>query len=163
MRLLPLLLAALLTASCGLQRGLDGSAAGAEGGQAPEIAATTLDGSRFSTAAAAGHPVVINFWASWCGPCRAEQPELNALHDRYSKRGVVFAGVDLRDDDASARAFVTEFKVPYPSVTDDGPLAGAYNVAAPPETVVIDARGKIVKRLLGTTVGVADALDGLLR
>lgn len=159
-----LLLATATTAGCGLQRGLDGEAAGPAAATAPRIAGTALDGVRVDTAGLRGHPVVVDFWASWCGPCRAEQPELNELQRRYGPRGVAFIGVDLRDNDAAARSFVEEYHVPYHSLPDPGAeVAGAFDVAAPPEAVVIDGGGRVVKRLLGTTVGIADALDGLLR
>ncbi|MFN2569419.1 MAG: TlpA family protein disulfide reductase [Candidatus Dormibacteria bacterium] len=157
------LMPAALLSGCGLQRGLDGSVAGQGATTAPTIVGTDLGGRHVDTTSMSSHPRVIDFWASWCGPCRAEQGDLNRLHDRYAPHGVGFLGVDLRDDAASARAFVDEFRVAYPSVPDDGALAGSYDVAAPPEIIIVDGGGRIVKRLLGTTVGLAETLDGLLR
>jgi len=91
------------------------------------------------------------FWAAWCGPCRKEQPGLNALSARYVGQGIKFYGVDMLDHDrALARAFVTEFNVPYPSFYDDsGSLTAAYEVDSPPSFVLVDRRGIVVARYPG--------------
>ena len=128
---------------------------------APPLQGAGLNGERISLAADGGQPVVIDFWASWCVPCRAEQPELNALAARY--RTVHFIGDDMRDDLRSARAYVTELKVPYPSVFDPSSTnTGPFQVNAPPTTIVVDGDGRVVGRYLGTLTGVAEQLDHLL-
>jgi thiol-disulfide isomerase/thioredoxin len=94
---------------------------------------------------------VLVFWAAWCGPCRKEQPGLNALAARYAGEGVNFYGIDMLDHDrALARAFYAEFKVAYPSLYDaSGSLAAAYEVDSPPSFVLVDQRGVVVARYPG--------------
>lgn len=130
---------------------------------APALRGATLSGSHIDLTALRGHPVVIDFWASWCGPCRAQQPELNSLVSKYAARGVEFLGVDIRDDTANASAYVHEFNITYPSVFDPASDdAGDFSVAAPPTTLVIDRSGNIMLRELGTLVDIPAALDSLL-
>jgi thiol-disulfide isomerase/thioredoxin len=97
-----------------------------------------------------GKVLVVNFWASWCGPCRQEQPGLQALWDEYEPgRQVQFLGIDFRDDEAAAQEYVREFSVTYPSVTDDGPLANDFGIPYLPATVIVDRSGEMRYRLLG--------------
>lgn len=114
------------------------------------VAGKTLSGTTVSLAAMHGHPVVMVFWASWCGPCRAEQPQLNAAYTKWKAAGVRFLGVDMLDDDAAARAFQQTMGIAYPSVVDNNAnIAAGYLIPAAPALVLIDRGGHVVDRILG--------------
>jgi cytochrome c biogenesis protein CcmG/thiol:disulfide interchange protein DsbE len=119
----------------------------------------TLTGKDVSITSFRGRPVVLIFWASWCGPCHDEQPALNAAYTQWSPRGVVFLGVDLRDTTTPALAFQSEFKVPYPSIADtNATLAIDYRIPSAPSLVFLNAQGKVADVVLGAlgTMSVAD-------
>ena len=120
----------------------------------PELSGTTLDGAAFNVADLTGHVVVVNVWGSWCGPCRAEAPDLARLARETTARGVRFVGIDTRDTPAAAKAFVRSFTVPYPSIVDeDGQVLLAFRdvipVSAIPSTLVVDADGNIAAKVIG--------------
>lgn len=137
---------------------------------APTVEGTTLEGDSLSLADYTGHIVVVNVWGSWCGPCRAETPELVRLANEHKDQGVRFLGIDTRDSRAAAQAFVRRFKVPYPSLFDaDGrvllPLTQLVPSAAVPSTLVVDADGNVAARIIGrvtysTLNGLLDDLEG---
>jgi thiol-disulfide isomerase/thioredoxin len=122
---------------------------------APGFTGTTLTGSRLSLSAYQGQVVVVNFWGSWCVPCREEAPVLAAAAVRYRPAGVSFLGVDVRDTTASARAFASRFRIPYPSVSDPGSVitqgfTATVPIAGTPTTLVIDRTGHIAGAIFGT-------------
>ncbi len=121
---------------------------------APVWEGITLDGEPIASADLAGHVVVLNVWGSWCGPCRAEAPDLARLARETASRGVRFVGIDTRDTTAAAQAFVRAFDVPYPSVADpDGQVLlefqGIIPVTAVPSTLVLDRDGGVAARVVG--------------
>jgi thiol-disulfide isomerase/thioredoxin len=124
-----------------------------------------VDGSSWSSRSARGSVLVVNFWASWCGPCRAEQPSLNRVARAYRGRGVRFIGINIRDSRGAAGSYVEEFQVPYPSLYDQAALnAVRLQAFALPSTFILDRYGVVAYRLTGkTTVVILSArLDKLL-
>jgi len=98
----------------------------------------------------AGHPTVLNFWASWCAPCREETPLLEKTWRSYKDRGVRFVGVNLRDASANAKDFVRKFGVSYPVVVDNEEvLAQSFGVDGLPQTLFINADGEVVSATAG--------------
>jgi thiol-disulfide isomerase/thioredoxin len=134
--------------------------------QLVEVKGTLLaDGSPWSSTPARGSVLVVNFWASWCGPCRAEQPELNQVARAYRGRGVRFIGVNVRDSRGAAVSYAEEFQIPYPSLYDQAALTAVRLQAfALPSTFILDRDGVVAYRLTGkTTVPILSArLDKLL-
>jgi thiol-disulfide isomerase/thioredoxin len=147
----PWLFLVLLLAGCSLQPDVSQAAPnGRVGTAAPRLSGEALDGAALTVDFTASRTVLV-FWAAWCGPCRKEQPGLNALAAKYASQGVQFLGVDMLDHDrALARAFYAEFKVPYPSLYDaSGSLTAAYEVDSPPSFVLVDRKGIVVARYPG--------------
>ena len=128
-------------------RGIEEALARGEAKRAPDFTAPNLSGGGTSSIADfRGKVVVLNFWASWCEPCRDESPLLDRWHTKMSEdgRGTVL-GVDVLDVSDDARDFVDEFGLDYPMLRDgEGEVLGRYGVVAYPETFVIDRRGRIV-------------------
>jgi DsbE subfamily thiol:disulfide oxidoreductase len=119
---------------------------------APALAGDSLEGQPLALADLRGSVVVVNFWATWCDPCREEQPELVRLAGDYRDRGVEFLGVNERDDTAKAHAWVQEFGVPYPSIVDEpGAWADDFAFFGLPDTYVIDRDGTIRWAVYGQT------------
>lgn len=134
---------------------------------APAIEGETLEGGRARLADHKGQVVVLNFWASWCGPCRSEAPVLKDVAAKTKDKGVTFLGVDFKDDRAQALAFQRTQKPGYPSLFDQpGKVAlafhGMVNPAAIPSTLVIDRQGRVAARALGE-VRYSDLMDAVTK
>ena len=117
---------------------------------APPIALPLYGGGALSPADYAGKPVVLNFWASWCGPCRQEAPLLQRLSEEYAERGVVFIGVNIQDAEADARAYLAEYGITYPNAHDERGLTSVdYGVIGIPVTFFINRAGIVERRWVG--------------
>ena len=97
-----------------------------------------------------GKPRIVNFWASWCQPCKREAPLLEKTWQKYKARGLVVVGVDVNDFSGDARRFAKRYGMTFPLVKDgDGQVAGDYGTQLLPETFFVDRRGKVVHQVLG--------------
>ncbi|HSN78585.1 MAG TPA: TlpA disulfide reductase family protein [Anaerolineae bacterium] len=180
--LLILLAAALLVAGCGggsaandevvatglpnlaeaTTRGVNNAQRGLEPGQlAPDFTLQFPDGTKTQLSDWQGQPVVLNFWATWCAPCREEMPEFVAAYDRYQDDGLVVVGVNAQETASQAAAFMGDFNMGFPVALDTrGDVQQLYNVRGLPTTVFIDREGRIVERWAGLLR--APALEELL-
>ncbi len=124
------------------------------GRPAPEFSAPLMNGGTLTLRSLRGKPVVLNFWASWCVPCREETPLLVRLHKVYGPRGVQFVGLDAEDQVAGARAFMAEHHVDYLIARlEDERVIDAYLVPGLPTTVFIGADGIVTGKVVGGFVG----------
>ena len=132
---------------------------------APDFTLAKLDGDgELALESLRGKAVVLNFWASWCGPCKDETPLLQRSWKRWQDRGVVFVGVDVKDFRGDARSFLRRFGVTYPNVYDGkGSTVGRYGVTGFPETYFIDARGRVVYRIAGPVDEASELDEGIER
>jgi thiol-disulfide isomerase/thioredoxin len=121
---------------------------------APRVSGTTIAGQPLSLASYRGHVVVLNFWGSWCAPCRSEAPALGTLARQMYASGVRFVGIDIRDEPDAAQAFMQNFAISYPSLNDpDDEIALLFRATVPPaaipSTIVVDRTGRIAARVVG--------------
>jgi len=122
---------------------------------APDISGPALGGGRLDSRSWRGHAIVVNFWGSWCVPCREEAPVLARVARDTRILGVRFLGIDIREDPYAALAFERRHSIPYPSISDpDNLLAARFGPGAPaatPSTYIVDARGRIAWAWFGAT------------
>ena len=133
------------------------------GAPAPPLIVTQLDGQQFDLARERGKVVLVNYWASWCSPCRAEMPVLDKFYQRYQGQGLVLLGLSV--DEAGDRAAVTDImrKFSYPAALAAGAKANGFGPAlAVPMTFVIDTRGVVRARLVSGTAVTEQSLEQLV-
>ena len=132
-------------------------------GIAPPFVFTTFEGEEISLEDLRGKGVVLNFWASWCDPCRAEAALLEATWRQEKENGIVFIGLDYLDQEPAAKAYLAEYDVTYPNGPDlQSQAARRYGIKGVPETFFIDPEGKIAHMVIGPIVNeahFAQALD----
>jgi thiol-disulfide isomerase/thioredoxin len=165
MRRLLIVLAASLLAACGAketpapaeQPSAPASRTVEVGKQVPSYTATWLDGSKFDLAGERGNVVMLNLWATWCGPCRYEIPELERLHARFARQRFKVIGVSVDEGPVDeVRKFVSDQKMTYPVALDpEGRLAVLFETTVLPTTALIDRTGKVVWK----SAGIVDVND----
>jgi peroxiredoxin len=129
------------------------------GGPVPNFALQRLEGSgTVSLRSLRGKPTVINFFASWCEPCKAESKVIEDAWRQYKPKGVVFVGVDYHDVTSDGRAFLRAHDITYPTVQDGSGMVGdKYGLTAVPETYFVDAQGRLVgSHIVGTVANQQD-------
>jgi cytochrome c biogenesis protein CcmG/thiol:disulfide interchange protein DsbE len=134
-------------------------------GKAPDFSLTTFDGKTVSLPDLRGKVVMINFWASWCAPCRDEAPDLQRTWQRYKDRGVVFLGIAYTDTERNALAFIQESGATYLNGLDLGTrISARYHIQGVPETFIIDRDGNIVEFVMAplTEAALSAKLDRAL-
>ena len=117
---------------------------------APPLPRAVLVPPKVTVESLRGKPAIVNFWASWCEPCREEAPHLQRFYERNRDR-VGFVGVSYTDNEKGARRFIERYGWTFPNLSDPNGLAGAaYRLVGLPVTVVLDSKGQISQRLTGT-------------
>jgi len=134
-------------------------------GPAPDFTLSLFEGGQLSLNDLHGQVLVVNFWASWCPPCRTEAPIYQSVWESYRERGVTFVGVNYQDTEPPAQAFIEEFGITYPNGAEErGRISDAYGVQGVPETFIISPEGEIAEVFIGspTEAQLTAALDELL-
>jgi peroxiredoxin len=138
---LPALIAATTLALCVPHAA---SAAAQPGAAAPDFTLAARDGGTFRLADLKGQVVMLNFWATWCGPCRQEMPLLEQLHGKYEPLGFTMVGVNVEPDSAAAVAWLKGVPVSFPIVFDTASsVANTFGVEGMPSSVLVDREGKV--------------------
>jgi len=132
------------------------------GKPAPTFKLTTLDGKDVSLESLKGHVVILDFWATWCGPCRTSLPGLNKIYEELKDKGLHVYAVDLQEDKSDVQDAVKEMKLTLPVVIDAGEVAQKYGVSPIPQTVIIGKDGKVLKAFVGAGPDTEEEIRGIV-
>jgi len=131
---------------------------------APDFTLRQVEGANLRLAEQRGNVVLVNFWATWCGPCRVEMPHLNRIYDKYRSSGFVLLGVNIDDDPAAAKALAGRLGLKFPVLLDtDKKVVGIYDLNAMPATVLIDRDGRVRHLHRGYREGVETTYEQQVR
>lgn len=131
---------------------------------APDFTLRQIDGPSLRLGEQRGRVVMVNFWATWCGPCRVELPQLAKLHDRYRGSGFVLLGVNIDEDPNAARTLAGKLGLKFPVLLDtDKKVVAAYDLNAMPATVLIDKDGRVRHLHRGYREGVEQTYEQQVR
>jgi peroxiredoxin len=131
---------------------------------APDFTLRQIDGPNLRLGEQRGSVVLVNFWATWCGPCRIELPHLARLHDKYRSSGFVLLGVNIDDDPNAAKALATKLGLKFPVLFDSAKqVVAAYDLNAMPATVLIDRDGRVRHLHRGYKEGVEQLYEQQVR
>ena len=140
------------------------TAATAVGSPAPDFTLKVLDGANLRLQEQRGKVVLVNFWATWCGPCRKEMPHLNRIADKYRASGLVMLGINVDDDVRNAADVAAKLGVKFPVLLDsEKKVSALYDLSAMPATVLIDKDGRVRFLHRGYQAGVEDTYDKQIR
>ena len=136
---------------------------GLEGKQAPDFDLKTIKGDRIRLSDLRGKVVLLNFWATWCPPCRDEMPLFRRVYKKYKDKGFEILAVSTDTDVRVVKKFIREFKIPFPVLMDEkGDLTKLYQVQGIPTSFLIDRDGKVIKVRLGEYKEIESDLKKLL-
>jgi peroxiredoxin len=158
-RAIRVLAVSVLAACAGLS-----AAAVAPATLAPDFTLRSADGPNLRLLEQRGHVVLVNFWATWCGPCRQEMPHLNRLYEKYRASGFVLLGVNVDDDTRNAVGVASKLGLKFPVLLDtDKKVSQLYDLSAMPATVLIDKDGRVRFLHRGYQSGFEDTYDKQIR
>ena len=135
------------------------------GGPAPDFTVTTFEGDTFKLSDLRGRIVVLNFWASWCAPCRAEAPALQNVWEQYQDDGVLLLGIAYADNGPKSLEYIAEFDITFPNAPDLGTrISEMYHIQGVPETFIIDRDGNVAQFIYAgvTEAQLSSILDRML-
>ncbi len=127
-------------------------------GYAPDFTLQDLDGNSVSLADFRGKVVMIEFWATWCPPCKDSVPELNELHEKYRDSSLVFLSISIDDDLEHLKSWVEKNNVKFPVLFDDRKVNQDFGIFTIPTAVLVDKDGKLIKTHVGYAPGIFEAL-----
>src|SRR5665213_1030581 len=131
---------------------------------APDFTLRTMNGPNMRLQEQRGRVVMVNFWATWCGPCRQEMPQLNRLYEKYHAAGFVLLGVNVDDDQRKAAEVAGKLGVTFPVLLDtDKTVSKLYELSTMPSTVIIDRDGKVRYVHRGYRTGYEDSYEKQIR
>ena len=135
-----------------------------KGEPAPDFALPTVEGQTVTLSALRGQAVLLNFWATWCPPCREEMPSIERLHQELKDQGLVILAVDVDESPKLVAKFMKDFRLTFPALIDSGSrVSSQYGVGGLPTTILIDGRGRVVGAALGPRDWASAAGRALIR